>query len=64
MGDQHRDNYNHPIDAPPVWWKDVKVARIAFVAGADELFVDDIRTLVGKIKVKIKVCANITTQLT
>lgn len=51
MGTSERDNYNHPIDAPAEWWKGIKADKIAFVAGANELFVDDIRTLVEKVKV-------------
>jgi acetyl esterase/lipase len=51
MGSSQRDNYNHPIDAPAEWWKGVKLDKIAFVAGANELFVDDIRTVVEKVKV-------------
>jgi hypothetical protein len=51
MGNSLRDNYNHPIDAPAEWWKGIKANKIAFVAGANELFVDDIRTLVETVKV-------------
>lgn len=51
MGTSKRDNYNHPIDAPAAWWKGAKVDKIALVAGSNEVFVDDIRTLVETIKV-------------
>ncbi|KAK5046034.1 hypothetical protein LTR84_008821 [Exophiala bonariae] len=51
LGGHTRDNYNHPIDAPADWWNGVKAEKMAFVAGAHEVFVDDIRTMMEKVKV-------------
>lgn len=51
LGRSVRDNYTHPVDAPAESWKGVHAEKVAFVAGANELFVDDIRTLVEKVKV-------------
>jgi len=51
MGTSKRDNYNHQIDAPAEWWKGIKVDKIAFLAGSNEVFVDGIRTLFETVEV-------------
>ena len=51
MGTAIRDNYNSPLDAPVDWWSTLPASRILLVAGADELFVDDIVEFAHKLSV-------------
>lgn len=51
LGSSLRDNYTHPVDAPAESWKGIHAEKVAVVAGANELFVDDIRTLVERVRV-------------
>lgn len=51
-GNQDKDDfYTVPLNAPPEWWKEVKVQSLEIVAGEFEIFRDDILALARKIKV-------------
>lgn len=53
MGTSPPDNYNTPRDAPPDWWRGLKVSGkdLAIIGGGDEILVDDIRAVAENIKV-------------
>ncbi|KAL2871671.1 Alpha/Beta hydrolase protein [Aspergillus lucknowensis] len=54
LGNDNRDKddfYTVPLNAPPEWWKEVKVQNLEIVAGEFEIFRDDILALAQKIKV-------------
>jgi len=51
MGSSAKDDYNSPSAAPADWWQGVKVESLGIVAGAEEILVDDIRTIAEKMKV-------------
>ena len=56
MGNAAPDNYTHPTRAPQAWWDRLRhvVEEIFIVGGADEIFVDDIRTFSNNIEVRGK----------
>jgi acetyl esterase/lipase len=43
--------YQEPLAAPPQWWRSVPVQEFLVVAGADEVFVDDICEFANKLMV-------------
>lgn len=47
----YNNYYMEPFAANPEWWRDVPVKRFLILAGADEMFVDDISQFVAKIGV-------------
>lgn len=51
LGGQELDNYNTPLDADPKWWTALPVQAVRVVSGASEVFSDDMKKLVGKLKV-------------
>lgn len=50
MGKSTTDKYNTPVEATAEDWKDIKVEKLLFTSGSDELLLDDIRTLVDTIR--------------
>ena len=46
------DFYNTPLTAGEDWWEGIAASEIAVIAGGDEIFVDDIRCFVEKLKVQ------------
>ncbi|KEZ43632.1 hypothetical protein SAPIO_CDS4230 [Scedosporium apiospermum] len=44
------DFYNTPLTAGEDWWEGIAASEIAVIAGGDEIFVDDIRCFVEKLK--------------
>jgi hypothetical protein len=51
IGDKAIDGYVCPLMAPEGWWKGAKTGDICVIAGAEELFVDDIDRFVKVLKV-------------
>ncbi|KAM5456179.1 hypothetical protein MaudCBS49596_001200 [Microsporum audouinii] len=51
IGNAETDNYNHAIQAPPEWWKDIKTKSLLVYVGSDDVIVDSITQFVEKIKV-------------
>lgn len=51
MGGAEPDNYNQPLRAPASWWEGSKVGEVLIVAGADEVLIDQVKELAGKIEV-------------
>lgn len=51
MGGAAPDNYNQPLRAPASWWEGLKVEEVLIIAGADEVLVDYVKELAGKIEV-------------
>ncbi|CAI4211268.1 unnamed protein product [Parascedosporium putredinis] len=45
-----QDAYNAPLGAEAGWWEDMPTEALCVVAGEDEMFIDDIRAFVEKLK--------------
>lgn len=56
MGNAEPDNYNQPILAPSVWWKDVAVKDVLITGGDEEILIDEIREFAAKFKVRVVRC--------
>jgi len=56
MGGAAPDNYNQPLRAPASWWEQLKVEEVLIIAGADEVLVDYVNQLAGKIEVSSVFC--------
>ncbi|KAG9570958.1 alpha/beta hydrolase fold protein, partial [Aureobasidium melanogenum] len=58
------DNYNSPLTAPESWWADIPVSEIMVTGGEDEVLVDDVMSMIKKLKTqdKAKVQSLIATQ--
>ncbi|KAI9812883.1 MAG: hypothetical protein M1827_004401 [Pycnora praestabilis] len=62
MGSAPSDYYNQPHTAPGSWWEGLKVSEVLILAGADELLVDDIKALAGRIEEVHEKTTTIVTQ--
>lgn len=52
LGGSEADKYNTPALADADWWQGIAASSICVLAGADEIFVDDIRKFVSKLMVR------------
>ena len=52
LGGSEADKYNTPALADADWWQGIVAAKICVLAGAHEIFVDDIREFVSKLGVR------------
>lgn len=53
MGGAEIDPYNTPLSASPVWWKGLPVTDLGVCGGEYEIFLDDIKAWVEKVKVRL-----------
>ncbi|KAG9834933.1 flavin-binding monooxygenase, partial [Aureobasidium melanogenum] len=49
-----QDNYNSPLTAPESWWATIPVSEILVTGGEDEVLVDDIASMIKKLKTQDK----------
>lgn len=55
------DYYLEPLSAPPQWWADLPVRHILVTAGSEEVFVDDIEAMTGRLQAgKVKTTLVVT----
>ncbi|KAG9521890.1 alpha/beta hydrolase fold protein, partial [Aureobasidium melanogenum] len=49
-----QDNYTSPLTAPESWWADIPVSEILVTGGEDEVLVDDVMSMIKKLKTQDK----------
>lgn len=56
LGGSTVDEYNTPLNAASVWWKDIPVSQILITVGDNEMLRDDVLQLGQRMKVLSELC--------